>query len=660
MTEIESLRHERDKALEAARFAIRDTTRVTRILSILGTPVSIDSMLDNVLSTVSELFSADVVALVDPAGTGNFRPIASIGLPDEILENFISDFDSTTAFGEIMAQVSVTGEWMRNKTRFPELMSKLGIEKTAFISLRDSQEQRGALILCRCKEEDFNKRDIELLGAIADRIGITLEQAERKNKFETMIKNSNKQETCDGEKGLALCAAECFKNISCGDACALLLRRDRTDRPLVIGTDVSAIHDVMWDRLWYYLGDDGEFMAGNAIRAYTDGTNRIAQNRQNEAALFAELPYKAILAAPLHYDGKYLGLICSFRIAGIGFTANMSQYATLFAGQISPALENARLYKNLLEELHERKRAEDSLRESHERFASLLHNVSDVVVVLNAEGSVTYSSEASISAWGVNPFSVIGRNIREIAHPEDIPAIDRLLSGINENGKESRKDIIRMRTGAGLTCSYFEMIVTDMRSHPSVTGIVATFHDVNDRKLQEIKLKDMAFHDQLTGLANRTFFIERLRMALLYRPTKGTSVAVIFLDLDGFKKVNDTHGHAAGDIVLQAVAKRILSCVRVNDLASRFGGDEFAVVLEGIASAEKIQPLTERILHELRQPISLADQTVTIGSSIGIAISDASDEDAETLLRKADEAMYEAKRTGKGRCVFYDHVAKRG
>lgn len=653
MTEIDSLRHERDNALEAARFAIRDTTRVTRILSILGTPVSMDSMLDNVLSTVSELFSADVVALVDPAGTGSFRPIASIGLPGEILETFIGDFDETTAFGEIMAQASLTGEWIRSKAKFPELLSNLGIEKTAFISLRDSQEPRGALILGRCKAEDFGKRDIELLGAIADRIGITLEQAERKNKFETMIKTGNERKTSGGERDLASYAAGCFKRISCGDACALLLRRDGADGPLVIGTDASAIHAVIWDRLWYYLGDDGDFMAGKAIRAYTDGTNRTGQNRQYETALFAELPYKAILAAPLHCNGAYIGIICSFRTAGIGFSANMVQYATLFAGQIAPALENARLYQNLLDELHERKRAEDSLRDSRERFASLLHNVSDVVVVLNDEGSLTYSSEASISAWGVNPFAVIGRNIREIAHPEDIPAIDRLLGGIRESGKKSRKDIIRMRTGAGLTCRYFEMIVTDMRSHPSVTGIVATFHDVNDRKLQEIKLKDMAFHDQLTGLANRTFFIERLKMSLLYRPTKGTSVAVIFLDLDGFKSVNDTYGHAAGDLVLQAVAKRLLSCVRVNDLASRFGGDEFAVVLEGVASAEKITPLTERILHELSQPIALADGTVAVDSSIGVAISDESGEEAEALLRRADEAMYEAKRAGKGRCAFY-------
>ncbi|HVF53909.1 MAG TPA: GGDEF domain-containing protein [Actinomycetota bacterium] len=177
---------------------------------------------------------------------------------------------------------------------------------------------------------------------------------------------------------------------------------------------------------------------------------------------------------------------------------------------------------------------------------------------------------------------------------------------------------------------------------------------LDGRKVLEVQLRHLAFHDSLTGLANRVLFTDRLQNALARHRRSHELLGVMIMDLDGFKLVNDRFGHAAGDRLLEAVACRIEECLRESDTAARLGGDEFAVLLESVHSESEAVMIAERIIESLRPPIRIGRQQIATAGSIGIVVSAADDVDIEGLLRRADVAMYEAKRQPEDRFALYE------
>jgi diguanylate cyclase (GGDEF)-like protein/PAS domain S-box-containing protein len=185
-------------------------------------------------------------------------------------------------------------------------------------------------------------------------------------------------------------------------------------------------------------------------------------------------------------------------------------------------------------------------------------------------------------------------------------------------------------------------------------GMIAVVQDVSERKALEAELLHQAFHDSLTGLANRALFRDRVDHALAHAGREGERISVLFIDLDDFKAINDTQGHAAGDLVLQRVASALLNATRGCDTVSRLGGDEFAVLLERVNHSEGPEVAAQRIVNALAKPIeTAAGRMVTVGVSIGIAMQK-SGEDRDEVLRNADVALYEAKTRSRGRWVVYD------
>jgi len=284
--------------------------------------------------------------------------------------------------------------------------------------------------------------------------------------------------------------------------------------------------------------------------------------------------------------------------------------------------------------------SEQALRESEQRFRSLVHQASDVFTVVSADGRIRYQSPAIESVLGYSADELLGGEMDAVLHPDDQRGFRDLLARSLGRPSASVVGELRMRPHADPQMSRrFEMTITNLLHDPTVDGLVLNYRDITERALYQEQLTQQAFHDPLTGLPNRARLFERLHFALAQR---GSSVGLLFVDLDEFKQVNDTLGHDAGDELLRQVATRFAGCLRDGDVLARLGGDEFIVLLPN-ASEDGAALVAQRLQACLVEPFLLAEGTVTVGASIGVATRPAGQSTPEDLLRDADTAMYRAK-----------------
>ena len=311
----------------------------------------------------------------------------------------------------------------------------------------------------------------------------------------------------------------------------------------------------------------------------------------------------------------------------------------------------ARAYQRLVQEVNEREAAEQALRESEQRFRALVHNASDVFTVIGDDGVIRYQSPAVQAVLGHPPDSLIGGNMLDVVLADDREEALRLFEQSRQQSGVPVVGEVWMLPRGSQTPRRFEMTVTDLLADPTVNGLVLNYSDITERALYQERLTRQAFHDTLTGLANRARFQERLEQALQQRDH---TVGLLFIDLDRFKVINDSLGHDAGDQLLREVAERLGACLREGDTLARLGGDEFTVLLPDIAGPEVAVAVAQRMIGTLKAPFDLPGQSVVVGASVGIATGVALRDRPDALLRDADAAMYEAKAGGRGRhAVFH-------
>jgi len=336
----------------------------------------------------------------------------------------------------------------------------------------------------------------------------------------------------------------------------------------------------------------------------------------------------------------------------VGFSGLVLLVAVALAWSLRQRVRSdfARAWRTLTAEVEERKAAEAALRASEERFRSLVQNSSDVITIVDAERLIRYQSESVRRVLGYEPAELATTDLLMLVHPDDQERVARFVSEAARRPGVTVPATWRIlhRDGTWLHC---ETVAGNLLEDPDVHGLVLNTRDVSERKQLEDQLTHQAYHDGLTGLANRTRFTQRVESALARGG--GTDVAVLFIDLDDFKNVNDSLGHAAGDQLLIAAAKRLRTCLRPSDTAARFGGDEFAILLEDLAEVENAAAVASRVLDMLHQPFGLQGRTIPIKASVGVAVGRPGVEDAEELLRNADVAMYEAKTGGKDRYELF-------
>jgi diguanylate cyclase (GGDEF)-like protein/PAS domain S-box-containing protein len=293
------------------------------------------------------------------------------------------------------------------------------------------------------------------------------------------------------------------------------------------------------------------------------------------------------------------------------------------------------------------------LRRSEQRFRSLVQNSSDLVVVLDREARMAFVSPAIERILGEPAAQRTGQPLSELVHADDAEWMAALVERLAASPGSVSGGELRMRHADG-RWRWIEVVGTNLLNEPDVRGIVLNCRDVTDRRTLEEQLRHQAFHDPLTNLANRPLLVDRIEHELEGRPMDSPmTTAVLLLDLDDFKTVNDSLGHAAGDELLAAVADRIRATLRGRDTAARIGGDEFGILIRTVERAE-VEAIAERLLAAIREPMDLGDHHLTVAASMGIVFAEGRQATADELLRSADVAMYMAKARGKDRFVVFE------
>lgn len=339
--------------------------------------------------------------------------------------------------------------------------------------------------------------------------------------------------------------------------------------------------------------------------------------------------------------GIRIGSICVIDTVSRSFTlAQRQQLADLALVVVSQLRQN---------------RVESDLRRSEAHYRLLADNTSDMIVWSNLDTTRRYVSPAARTLLGYDPDALLGTRPIDFVHPDDIAEYRRILDDIGHARIEraiSRQRYRRKNGSWTWVEATFSLTRNGAGGEPD--GYVAVVRDINERKEAELHIAHMARHDALTELANRTLFQERLAQEIALCKRRGNEFALLCLDLDRFKSVNDTLGHQAGDAVLRTVASRLRAVVRTEDTVARMGGDEFVILQTGPGQPDSGSVLACRLIEAAQEPIVFDEHRISIGMSIGIALASRHGADAEDLYRSADLALYRAKAEGRNTYRFYD------
>ena len=312
---------------------------------------------------------------------------------------------------------------------------------------------------------------------------------------------------------------------------------------------------------------------------------------------------------------------------------------------------HANAYFNLLET----RRAQQAIKENERRFRFVTETVSEAIIAVDTDGNITFWNQGAGSTFGYSHDEIFNqpftRLVPERQRNSYRRGLDRLFAMKNDDQAGNTVESVGLRKNG--TEFPMELSINSWREDGE-SFFVSVIRDITERKRAEEHIRYQANYDALTDLPNRKFFMQRLGENISLARRRHRLLALMFIDLDKFKWVNDTLGHAAGDQLLQQVAQRLTACIRTSDTLGRLGGDEFTVILYDILSRENAATVADKMLTVLKTPFTLEGETAEISGSIGITLFPDDGPDMETLLRNADMAMYVAKNSGRNAYWFFN------
>lgn len=304
--------------------------------------------------------------------------------------------------------------------------------------------------------------------------------------------------------------------------------------------------------------------------------------------------------------------------------------------------------RELQEEISRRNDAEEALFREKERLQTTLSAIGESVVLVNADGVVEYMNPATEHLFGWPRQEVLNRPVGDVFKSTDLrdePVSMAMEDSLRQGNQITKQNVVFCKAQKKRLVEEIATPIYDRQGQ--IAGAVAVLHDVTEAQRKTEQLAYAADHDPLTGLPNRNLLKDRTMQAIARAQRKHENFALLFLDLDRFKEVNDSMGHAAGDALLVDVAKRLTGCVREEDTIARLGGDEFVVLLDGPAQKNQIRAVADKIRDALRKPYRLGSQLASVTVSIGMSLYPVDGQDTDALLGHADSAMYRAKQHGR-------------
>lgn len=360
----------------------------------------------------------------------------------------------------------------------------------------------------------------------------------------------------------------------------------------------------------------------------------------------------AMLLAPLRRGHEMVGVIAVVAPAPSAFTGRDEQFARILGGLLATSMDQLftlTAHMNLLKEYEVILEAMD---QSEQRARMLIEKSPVGTCIVDEAGAIEVINAAYAALFGYAPEEMIGAPctlvLPQEQHESFLASLRARLA--DEQDTLAEYEVIG-KGGRRITVWATGITLPGIDGRPRRASFVM---DITERKRNEQHLAELAHFDRLTGLPNRTLFTRRLDDALVETRRTGRMLALLFVDLDGFKATNDTHGHGIGDLLLREVAARLAGCVRETDTVARLAGDEFVVILSGLKAREQAARVAAKIVRVLARPYHLADHRISVSASIGVSAYPRDGLDSATLLNRADAAMYRAKSAGKNNYLLAD------